>query len=186
LKVCIVDYYDSFTFNLAHYIEGLGHEVVVISDANLDIAFLNAFDKILLSPGPGLPADTKTMFPILETYGKIKPILGICLGMQGIAAYYGQKLYNLNVVKHGVPAQVQLDNKASIFKNIPENIAVGLYHSWAIALVDDQFKPIAWSEDQVLMAIEHEKFPLYGVQFHPESILTPEGKKILANFLSLH
>jgi anthranilate synthase component 2 len=184
LKVLLIDFYDSFTYNIFHYLESLGADVTVWEDCKVEIDLVAQFDCIVFSPGPGLPKDTKSLFPVLKQYEKSKKILGVCLGMQGIAEFYGAKLYNQKEVKHGVSEKMSCLNKSKLFLNLPKEFEVGLYHSWAIELIEDlEIIPIGISENKVIMAIEHVKLPIYGVQFHPESILTPFGKDILRNFL---
>lgn len=185
MKILVVDNFDSFTYNLVHYLEGLDCDVKVVRNTEIDYTEVSFFDKIVLSPGPKLPKDSpKLMRFIAEFYDK-KPFLGVCLGMQALAEFFGDKLYNLNQVKHGVSEAITILNKESLFSSFPDKIEVALYHSWAVELNENSsFIPLAVSESNVLMSIEHKKLPLYGVQFHPESILTPEGKRIIANFLT--
>lgn len=184
MKVLLIDFYDSFTYNIFHYLESLGAEVTVWEDLAVEIDQVAQFDCIVFSPGPGLPKDTKSLFPILKQYEKSKKILGVCLGMQGIAEYYGAKLYNQKEVKHGVSEKIRCINDGKLFLNLPIEIEVGLYHSWAVELREGlEIFSTGISENTVVMAIEHVKLPIYGVQFHPESILTPFGKDILRNFL---
>ncbi len=164
--------------------ESLGAEVTVWEDLDVEIDQVAQFDCIVFSPGPGLPKDTKSLFPVLKRYEKSKKILGVCLGMQGIAEYYGATLYNQKEVKHGVSEKMRCINNGKLFSNLPNEIEVGLYHSWAIEIKQGlEIIPTGISETEVVMAIEHIKLPIYGVQFHPESILTPRGKDILRNFL---
>ncbi len=164
--------------------ESLGAEVTVWEDLDVEIDQVVQFDCIVFSPGPGLPKDTKSLFPVLKRYEKSKKILGVCLGMQGIAEYYGATLYNQKEVKHGVSEKMRCINNGKLFSNLPNEIEVGLYHSWAIEIKQGlEIIPTGISETEVVMAIEHIKLPIYGVQFHPESILTPRGKDILRNFL---
>jgi anthranilate synthase component II len=184
VKVLLIDFYDSFTYNIYHYLESIGAEVQVWEDEQVEMDKINDFDCVIFSPGPGLPKDKKSIFPVLEKFGSTKKILGICLGMQGIAEFYGAKLYNQVVVKHGVSERIIILNHDTLFFNLPNDLDVGLYHSWAVDLADSkQLIRLAVSENNVDMAIKHKDLPIYGVQFHPESILTPEGKNILKNFL---
>jgi len=172
---------------LYHYIQKCGVEVVVKRNDELQLAEMDAYDKLVLSPGPGLPSETTLMFDCIEKYANSKPILGVCLGMQGIANYYGGELINQAKVKHGVEALVNIDTTSPLFKNLDEQITVGLYHSWCVdeQTLPSDFKVIGKSAEQVVMAIEHKKLPIYGVQFHPESIMTPNGLQIIANFLAI-
>ena len=186
MKVLLLDSFDSFTYNLFHYLEGLNCDVKVARNDQITLAEIQEFDKIILSPGPGLPEDAGILMDVLKEFAAKKPILGVCLGMQAIALHFGGSLYNLDKVKHGVAENVSQLTKSAIFKNIPQNFEVGLYHSWAVNsdLPTDLISTVI-SENQVLMAIEHKSLPVYAVQFHPESILTPLGKKIIQNFIEL-
>jgi anthranilate synthase/aminodeoxychorismate synthase-like glutamine amidotransferase len=185
LKVFILDFQDSFTFNLSHYFESLGAEVMVCSDDSLNLSELNDFTHIVLSPGPGLPKEKKHLFLVIQEFRSKKPILGVCLGMQGIAEYVGAELYNLEKVKHGVSEQIVIQKDADLFNGIPEKIQVGLYHSWAVRNMGGTgLRVTATNNDGVIMAFENLDEQLYGVQFHPESIMTEQGKKILRNFLN--
>lgn len=184
MKVLLVDFYDSFTFNIFHYLEGMGVSVTVWEDKAVILSEVAAFDCIILSPGPGLPDETTSLLPILQRYASSKKILGVCLGMQGIALYFQAQLFNQKTVKHGVETLITPRNKANIFHNLPDTFPVGLYHSWAVDLADSTaLLPLAYSTEGVLMAVKHVSLPIYGVQFHPESILTPNGKEILENFI---
>lgn len=147
-----------------------------------EVAF---YSHIVLSPGPGLPKDAGILMALLERYANQKPILGVCLGMQAIALHFGASLYNLPIVRHGQAVPIKLDNTAYIFANLPEEINVGLYHSWAVntQTLPDQIVPIAQSFEGVCMALRHLELPIYGVQFHPESVLTPQGKTIIHNWI---
>jgi anthranilate synthase/aminodeoxychorismate synthase-like glutamine amidotransferase len=186
LKVLLIDFYDSFTFLIAHYLESCGAEVEVVEDKKIVLAEIEHFDAIVFSPGPGLPKETHSMFKVLEQYAGKKKILGICLGMQGIAEFYGNELYNQVQVKHGVSEKINIFNSTTLFKQLPKSFQVGLYHSWAVTLnTASEMKQIALSENNVIMAIQHVSKPIYGVQFHPESILTENGKEIFKNFLFL-
>ena len=167
-----------------HYLEGLDCSVTTILEDQIDLNKLVSYDAIVLSPGPGLPNEKKNLFHILEICeGKI-PVLGICLGMQGIAQYLNLELENQKQVKHGVSEEIQILKKNGLFKNLSETISVGLYHSWKVKNAPQE-NISAISNNQVIMALEFPQKKLFGVQFHPESILTPEGKKILQNFILL-
>jgi anthranilate synthase component 2 len=185
MKILLIDNFDSFTFNLVHYLEAFDCEIKVIRNDEINFYEVDKYDKLILSPGPGLPIDSGQLMELISLFFDKKPILGICLGMQALAFFFDEKLFNLKQVKHGVQEKVNLDNSASsLFLNLPKTIKVGLYHSWAVKLNSDRnFKKTAQSENNILMAIEHKKFALYGVQFHPESILTDFGKEILLNFI---
>jgi anthranilate synthase component 2 len=183
VKVLVVDFYDSFTYNLVHYLESLDCELSVILEDKIVFSDITDFNAIILSPGPGLPKEKKNLFKILELCrGKI-PVLGICLGFQGIAQYLGYELKNQKQVKHGVSETINVLSKNLLFKGLPDELEVGLYHSWMVDVRSDE-KISAVSSSGVLMAMEFPQDKMYGVQFHPESIMTPFGKQILANFLS--
>lgn len=185
MKILVVDNFDSFTYNLVHYLEALGSEVTVIRNTEADIDHLNSFDKIVLSPGPGLPREAGSLLQLIAQNYKRIPILGVCLGMQALGDFFGEKLYNLDEVKHGVSEKIRLITPGKLFKNLPVEFEVGLYHSWAVELKDNSiFFPTAVSNNGVMMAFEHKHLPLYGVQFHPESVMTDVGKQLLINFLN--
>jgi anthranilate synthase component 2 len=184
VKILVVDFYDSFTYNLVHYLEALDCTVTIAKDDKVNLEGLSSFNAVVLSPGPGIPEEKINLFRILEICQAKIPVLGICLGMQGIAVYLNLVLENQLEVKHGVSEKIKILDKKGLFKEIPSIIDVGLYHSWKVnsALIENI---TAISESNVIMAIEFPKYKMYGVQFHPESIMTPFGKKIVENFLSL-
>jgi len=186
MKLAVIDNYDSFTFNLVHYFEDLGASVTVFRNDEFDLKELDAFDKIVLSPGPGLPNEAGLLKEVIQTYATTKSILGICLGLQAIGEVFGGTLINLEKVYHGVATKIKIIEEDSIFKNIPDQIEVGRYHSWVIS--NDNFPPnliiTSVDENKQIMSVKHSHFDVRGVQFHPESILTPFGKKILKNWLS--
>lgn len=181
--ILLLDNYDSFTFNLEHLLVSLGARVDVIRNDE-EIEDLFVYDRIVLSPGPGLPQDSKQMFMILESVKGEIPILGVCLGMQAIALYLNGELYNQPIVKHGVTEKVCL-NQSQLYQGIPKEIEVGLYHSWAIREEVGDFIVTGVSEQNVIMSLENVELKMYGVQFHPESVMTSYGAEILANFLQV-
>lgn len=184
MKVLLIDFYDSFTFNIQHYLLGLGVVVDVFEDKELDLDEVQKYDVIVFSPGPGLPSQTKNLFSVLERYGNTKKILGVCLGMQGIVEFYGGSIYNQKTVKHGVSEKLIVLSENQLFKEMPKSFQVGLYHSWAVDVSNtDLFEVLARSEEGVIMAVKHKDLNVFGVQFHPESVLTENGKNILSNFL---
>lgn len=184
MKILLIDNFDSFTFNLSHYLKALGVEVEVIRENEYTSDHQEGADRIVLSPGPGLPKDSAGMLKCLEDSIGRKPILGVCLGMQAIAEFTGGKLYNQNKVKHGVQEYIDQLGDSILFQKVPNRFQVGLYHSWAVELPFlSHFDVTAISSSGVIMAIESVKQKLFGVQFHPESIMTPNGKTILKNFL---
>jgi anthranilate synthase component 2 len=183
----LVDFKDSFTYNLFHSFESLGAEVFVIEDGDEISEFqILEYDGVILSPGPGLPEEKKSMFSVISMVLGKKPLLGVCLGMQGIAQYYGVSLYNLNTVKHGVSAIVNQVNPSPLFDGLSVSFEAGLYHSWAVQTENQtKFEVIAISEVQVAMAIQKLEDKVFGIQFHPESVLTPGGNLILENFIKI-
>jgi anthranilate synthase component 2 len=186
MQLAVIDNYDSFTFNLVHYFEDLGASVTVFRNDEFELKELDAFDKIVLSPGPGLPNEAGLLKEVIQTYATTKSILGICLGLQAIGEVFGGTLINLEKVYHGVATKIKIIEEDSIFKNMPDQIEVGRYHSWVIS--NDNFPPnliiTSVDENKQIMSVKHSLFDVRGVQFHPESILTPFGKKILKNWLS--
>ncbi len=185
MKVLIVDNYDSFTYNLHHYVENCGVESVVKRNDDIHLDEIDLYDKIILSPGPGLPSETVLMFELLEKYAGKKPILGVCLGMQGIAEFYGATLFNQEKVKHGVQVNVKVDTVSVLFQGLPENCKVGLYHSWCVDknTLPSFFHCTGVSDEGVLMAFENKEKLIFAVQFHPESVMTGEGMSIIKNFV---
>jgi anthranilate synthase component 2 len=184
-KIALIDNYDSFTFNLVHYLEDLNCTITVFRNDEFDLEELKNFDAILLSPGPGIPSESGILLDVIKTYASNKKILGICLGHQAIGEVFGATLRNLNTVYHGVANTVTQTGNESLFNNLPPQFQVGRYHSWVIN--KDDF-PVALeitslSENGDIMSIRHKQFNLKGIQFHPESILTPFGKTILSNWL---
>lgn len=185
MNIVIIDNYDSFTYNLVHLIASLGANVTVLKNDNLDLVLLENFDKIVLSPGPGLPEEAGKTMDVIKTYASIKPILGVCLGHQAIALAYGASLTNLPTVCHGLSTiGLNLGNDP-IFKGLPAKVAMGRYHSWVVTreTVCPPLEITALSDDGLVMGIRHKHLKLHGIQFHPESILTPEGKTIVNNWL---
>lgn len=185
MNIVIIDNYDSFTYNLVHLIASLGANVTVLKNDNLDLVQLENFDKIVLSPGPGLPEEAGKTMDVIKTYASIKPILGVCLGHQAIALAYGASLTNLPTVCHGLSTiGLNLGNDP-IFKGLPVKVAMGRYHSWVVTResVCPPLEITSLSDDGLVMGIRHKHLKLHGIQFHPESILTPEGKTIVNNWL---
>ncbi len=181
--VLLLDNYDSFTYNLEHLLKGLGAEVTTVRNDDL-IESIADYSHIVLSPGPGLPRHAGNMMDVIRLAHDQKiPVLGVCLGMQAIAEYLGGHLYNQNNVKHGVSELIELED-VPLFDGLGDKLEVGLYHSWAVHMEGD-FDIIAWSKSGVVMALQNIQSKMVGVQFHPESIMTPGGKEILANFLKM-
>jgi anthranilate synthase component 2 len=182
MHVLLVDFYDSFTYNIQHYLVNIGCEVDVIREDQLDVSRVYDYDCVVLSPGPGLPCEKKNIFSIITLCRNSLPIMGICLGMQAISEVLGGVLVNQNEVMHGRKVQVDVLKKGVLFNDLPEKINVGLYHSWKVEGLEEQFIT-AKSATGVIMAIENSDEYLFGVQFHPESILTEHGELVLANFI---
>ncbi|MCF6365944.1 MAG: aminodeoxychorismate/anthranilate synthase component II [Bacteroidales bacterium] len=187
-KVLLIDNYDSFTYNLAQLLdESTMCNFQIIKNDIVKIGEISEFDKILISPGPGLPENAGKLPEIIAKYHKTKSILGICLGMQGIAEFFGAELYNLEKVYHGIKANAHIiDSDEVIFTGLPERIEVGLYHSWAVYkdLKDTDLKITAISQRNIIMGISHKEYDIKGIQFHPESIMTKYGQNIIENWLS--
>lgn len=184
MRVLVIDFFDSFTYNIAHYLEGLNVEVDVIKDGNLNLDSIEQFDALILSPGPGLPNEKKQLREVLERFAASKKILGICLGMQALSEYFGGSLRNQKIVKHGVSESINVIEKSKLYDGIPQQFKVGLYHSWEVKVEQTKdLKVTAISNENVIMSVEHKTLQIYGVQFHPESILSEYGKEILSNFL---
>jgi anthranilate synthase component 2 len=177
-----VDFYDSFTFNLSHYLEQLNVEVTVIRHDYLNLAEINLYDAVVLSPGPGLPKEKENLMELLSMYVGKKPILGVCLGMQAIALHLGASLENQQEVKHGVQGKLIVKDDAGLFQGLPTEFLVGLYHSWKVVDVPESWRT-SQLDNGVLMSIEVPSQLLYAVQFHPESILTEHGLSLLSNFI---
>jgi anthranilate synthase component 2 len=182
MRVLLIDFYDSFTYNIQHYFINIGCEVDVILHDKLDLTIIHDFDCVVLSPGPGLPSEKKNIFSIITLCRNSIPILGICLGMQAISEVLGGVLVNQNEVMHGRKVQVDVLKKGVLFKDLPDKMHVGLYHSWRVEGLEEQFIT-AKSDTGVIMAIESIDEYLIAVQFHPESILTEHGEQLLANFI---
>lgn len=188
MKILLLDNYDSFTYNLLHYLEKIEEvEVSVILNDEIDLSTIESFDAVVLSPGPGLPSQAGKLLAVIQkAIESEKPILGVCLGMQALANHFGVDLYNQEKVKHGVSEVCEISEHSSIFKDIPSTINVGLYHSWAVkSELNSELIPLAFSENNVLMAMQHRSKRIYAVQFHPESILTEFGNKMIENFVIL-
>ncbi len=184
-KVIIIDNYDSFTYNLVHYLEDLNAAVTVFRNDEFELNELEKFDKILLSPGPGIPEEAGLLLDVIKKYASTKSILGICLGQQAIGEVFGGSLINLEKVYHGVATNVKVTREDSLFNQLPGEFEVGRYHSWVINPVDfpEVLEITSVDENGEIMSIRHKTFDVKGVQYHPESILTPHGKQILKNWL---
>ena len=185
MKIVIIDNYDSFVYNLSHAIKALGAEVTVKRNDQFRLEELEEFDKILLSPGPGVPEEAGLLLDVIRTYAGKKPILGVCLGEQAIGEVYGGKLTNLDEVFHGIQSPVTLTATDYLFEGLPSTVQVGRYHSWVVDRKDfpECLEVTAVSEEGYVMALRHRTLDVRGVQFHPESVLTPEGKQMLGNWI---
>lgn len=183
LKVVVIDNYDSFTYNLVHILDELALEVTVIRNNQFHLDDLKEFDKILISPGPGVPSEAGLTKKVIKTYAAKKPILGICLGHQAIAECFGGELNNLTEVYHGVSTDISI-KEDYLFEDCPKTFQVGRYHSWSVAEnLPDELESIATDNFQINMALKHKIYDIRGLQFHPESILTPLGFQILKNWV---
>ena len=185
MRILIVDNYDSFTHNLYHYVSQFEKNVEVVKNDKISLTEVEKYDKIILSPGPGLPDEHKNLKKIIKQFSSTKSILGVCLGHQAIAECFGARLKNLEDVLHGVKTKISYLNTDSLLKNIPNEIKVGHYHSWVI---DEKTLPICFevtskNEDGIIMSIRHKEYDLKGVQFHPESILTEYGLLMIKNWI---
>ena len=185
-KILVIDNYDSFTYNLVHYLEDLGCDVTVKRNDQLTLEDVKPFDKIVLSPGPGIPDEAGLLKPIIKEYAPTKSILGVCLGQQAIGEVFGGSLVNLDTVFHGVATQVTITSDDEIlFKGLNKNIEVGRYHSWVVhPELPDVLEATSFDENNQIMSLRHKTYDVKGVQFHPESVLTPDGKQILKNWLN--
>ena len=185
MKIVIIDNYDSFTYNLSHLVKELGAEVSVMRNDEFELEALDAFDKIILSPGPGIPSEAGLLLEVIRHYAGRKPILGVCLGHQAIGEVFGGKLTNLSTVFHGVATEgTQLGNDY-LFDGLPERITMGRYHSWVVDREGwpEALEVTALSDEGQVMALRHRKMDIHGIQFHPESVLTPDGRHMLENFI---
>jgi len=206
MKILVFDNYDSFTYNLVHLVEKITHQKVdVFRNDEIALEKVKDYDKIILSPGPGIPEEAGLLLPLIKEYASTKSILGVCLGHQAIGQAFGGTLTNLSTVFHGVATKIQIgsresgveidpnsrspihDSRFNLFDGLPKEIEVGRYHSW---VVDDKNFPstlevTARDANNFIMVLEHKTYDVQGVQFHPESVLTPDGEKIMRNWLSV-
>ena len=187
MKIVIIDNYDSFTYNLSHLVKELGAEVTVVRNDQFELADLEPYNKIILSPGPGIPSEAGLLLDVIRTYAGKKPILGVCLGHQAIGEVFGGKLENLADVFHGVATPCHIVSDDPIFSGIERDITIGRYHSWVVSNENfpDCLEVTAVSDEGQVMALRHKTLNVRGIQFHPESVLTPDGKKMLQNWLFL-
>lgn len=185
MNIVIIDNYDSFTYNLAHLVRQLGASVTVYRNDQFEMSQLEPFDKIILSPGPGIPSEAGLLLDVVRTYAGRKPILGVCLGHQAIAEVFGARLTNLAEVYHGVATEGTQFNNDVVFEGLPQRIVMGRYHSWVVdrAGFPDCLQVTAVSDDGQIMALRHKQLNVHGIQFHPESVLTPMGGQMVRNWM---
>ncbi len=187
MKIVVIDNYDSFTYNLVHAIKKIsGQPVDVFRNDQIELTDLEKYNKIVLSPGPGIPEEAGLLLDIIKLYASTKSMLGVCLGHQAIGEAFGGKLHNMKRVLHGIATPVELTkNKSVLFDGLPNHFDVGRYHSW---IVQDEnlpacFEVTSYDNDGFIMSMKHKEFDVEGVQFHPESVLTPLGERIIENWL---
>lgn len=186
MNILVIDNYDSFTFNLVHYLEELDCNVTVKRNDRFTLEEVARYDKIVLSPGPGIPDEAGLLKATIEAYASRIPMLGVCLGHQAIAEVFGGSLTNLSKVFHGVASKMTIVQDDALFVGLPSSFDVGRYHSWVVNKpLPEGFILLAEEENGQIMAFKHETHPIYGVQFHPESVLTPHGKQLLKNWVAL-
>ncbi len=197
MKILVFDNYDSFTYNLVHLVEKITHgKVDVYRNDELPMEKAKDYDKIILSPGPGIPSEAGMLLPLIKEYASTKSILGVCLGHQAIGEAFGGSLTNLSTVYHGIATPIQLINRNAlltthpsrngVFAGLPDEIIVGRYHSWVINETDfpAELEITARDANNYIMALQHKTFDIQGVQFHPESVLTPDGETMMRNWLN--
>ncbi|HNU87524.1 MAG TPA: aminodeoxychorismate/anthranilate synthase component II [Ferruginibacter sp.] len=192
MKILVFDNYDSFTYNLVHLVEKItGEKTDVYRNDQIALKDISVYDKIILSPGPGIPEEAGLLIPLIKEYASSKSILGVCLGHQAIAEAFGGSLINLRTVFHGVATPIKIKSNAAlgrtkILQGLPEIIEVGRYHSWIVS--DENFpaelEVTARDDNGYIMGLQHKNFDVQGVQFHPESVLTPDGEQMLRNWLT--
>ena len=185
MKIVIIDNYDSFTYNLSHLVKALGAEVTVYRNDQFQMEQLEAFDKIILSPGPGIPSEAGLLLDVIKAYAGKKPILGVCLGHQAIGESFGGQLTNLSEVYHGVATPATITADDYLFAGLPHGIEVGRYHSWVVDAdtLPDCLEVTSVSDEGYIMSLRHKEYDIRGIQYHPESVLTKEGKTIINNWL---
>lgn len=186
MKVVIIDNYDSFTYNLSHLVKELGAEVTVYRNDKFTLDQLRPFDKIILSPGPGIPSEAGLMPDVIRRYAGEKPILGVCLGHQAIGESFGGRLTNLSDVFHGVATPCSIVADDYLFEGLPRQIEIGRYHSWVVDTegLPDCLEATSLSDEGYIMSLRHRELDIRGIQYHPESVLTPDGKRIISNWLA--
>jgi anthranilate synthase component 2 len=186
MKILVLDNYDSFTYNLVHIIRALGFPVDIFRNDKIPIEEVKKYDKIMLSPGPGIPDEAGIMKQVIKEYGPAKSILGICLGHQGIGEVYGATLFNIPKVLHGVTSVTEVtDNDEYLFKNVSHKFQATHYHSWAVLpeTINGDLTITATNNEGLVMGLRHKRYDVRGLQFHPESVMTPEGPRMIENWL---
>ena len=184
-KIFVIDNYDSFTYNLVHYLEELGARVTVKRNDQFELSEIDDYEYLLLSPGPGIPDEAGLLKAAIERYAASKKILGVCLGQQAIGEVFGAKLNNLNTVFHGVATPINISEKDLLFDGLPDSFEVGRYHSWVVKTpLPEDLVATSFDNNKQLMSLRHRSYSVRAVQFHPESILTMYGKKILENWIN--
>jgi len=187
MKILVIDNYDSFTYNLVHAIKKIsGLPVDVYRNDEISLEEIEKYDKIVLSPGPGIPEEAGLLLDIIKKYAPGKSILGVCLGHQAIGEAFGGKLHNMNKVLHGIATPIRLtENKTELFGGLPESFDVGRYHSWIVKKEElpECFEVTSYDNEGMIMSLKHREYDVEGVQFHPESVLTPLGEKMIGNWL---
>ncbi|MFI3295384.1 MAG: aminodeoxychorismate/anthranilate synthase component II [Rikenellaceae bacterium] len=188
-KILILDNYDSFTYNISHLVESLGYSCDIYRNDKISLEAVGSYDKIILSPGPGIPSESGILCDLIRRYGSSKSIFGVCLGEQAIGEVYGAGLSNLTTVFHGVESDIVVTTADPIFEGIDREFKAGRYHSWIVSeqgFPSDVLEVTAIEKESgAIMALRHRTFDVRGVQFHPESVLSPEGEKIIKNWLEL-
>ena len=186
MKIVIIDNYDSFTYNLYHLLREVGADTSVVRNDKFALPDLEMYDKIVLSPGPGIPSEAGLLLDTIDRYAGKKPILGVCLGHQALGQYFGAELTNLTDVFHGVQTDVEQTGEEYLFNGLPKRFPVGRYHSWVVdaKTIPDTLEVTATSDEGLVMALRHKTYDIHGIQFHPESVLTPNGKEIIKNFIN--
>lgn len=185
MRIAIIDNYDSFTYNLAHLVKAIGVDVDVLRNDCFELHSLAEYDKLLLSPGPGIPSEAGLLLDVIREYAGRLPILGVCLGHQAIAEVFGAKIENLSHVYHGVATPCDIIADDSLFDGLPRRIEVGRYHSWVVSRegFPECLEITSVSDDGKIMSFRHRHYAVHGIQFHPESVLTPDGMRIIGNWL---
>lgn len=185
MKIAIIDNYDSFTYNLSHLVKELGAAVTVYRNDQFEMSVLQQFDKIILSPGPGIPSEAGLLLNVIKEYAGKKPILGVCLGHQAIGESFGAKLTNLSEVFHGVATPCHLTTRDYLFEGLPDTFEIGRYHSWVVDKdnLPECLEVTGVSDEGFIMSLRHKEYDIRGIQYHPESVLTSSGRQILNNWL---